>query len=35
VMEGPLVFINVYPTYDPIRNHPRCQEMIRSMGLAR
>lgn len=35
VMEGPLVFLNVYPTYDPIRNHPRCQEMIRSMGLAR
>lgn len=35
VMEGPLVFINVYPTYDPIRQHPRCQEMIRSMGLAR
>lgn len=35
VMEGPLVFVNVYPTYDPIRNHPRCQEMIRSMGLAR
>jgi len=35
VMEGPLVFLNVYPTYDPMRNHPRCQEMIRSMGLAR
>jgi len=35
VMEGPLVFLNVYPTYDPIRNHPRCQEMIRNMGLTR
>lgn len=35
VMAGPLVFLNVCPTYDPIRNHPRCQEMIRSMGLAR
>lgn len=34
VMEGPLVLLNVYPTYDPIRSHPRCQEMIRSMGLA-
>ncbi|MBM3802560.1 MAG: hypothetical protein FJW26_09675 [Acidimicrobiia bacterium] len=33
VMEGPLVFLNVYPTYDPIRNHPRCQQMIRNMGL--
>jgi TolB-like protein/tetratricopeptide (TPR) repeat protein len=35
VMEGPLVFLNIYPTYDPIRDHPRCQEMIRSMGLAK
>jgi len=31
--DGPLVFLNVYPSYDPIRNHPRCQQMIRNMGL--
>lgn len=35
VKEGPLVFLNVYPTYDPIRSHPRCQEIIRKMGLVR
>jgi TolB-like protein/Tfp pilus assembly protein PilF len=35
VMEGPLVLLNVYPTYDPIRSHPRCQEMIRNMGLVK
>jgi TolB-like protein/Tfp pilus assembly protein PilF len=34
-MEGPLVLLNVYPTYDPIRSHPRCQEMIRNMGLVK
>ncbi len=31
--EGPLVNLNVYPTYDPVRLHPRFKGVIGRLGL--
>ncbi|HVN81563.1 MAG TPA: hypothetical protein VMW38_21425, partial [Terriglobia bacterium] len=32
--EGPLVYINVYPTYDGLRSDPRFASLVRRMRLA-
>jgi serine/threonine-protein kinase len=32
--ETPMVYVKTYPAYDPVREHPRFQALLRRMGLS-